>query len=322
MKYNTFKFVLSVCLGFIGIFLFNQPQSFHLSVAIITDIQGHLFFFIFCSLLLSILLPALRLKLLSSFQGYVVTLYQSTLIHAVGMFSAAVTPGGSGSTPALIGGLSSIRVPLGASTAISIQIFLFDLLFFAWSLPFALIYLYASTKLIPLRFFLIVFVFPAASFFVFFLMIYKSYYLRKLFFIVMRFGVIRKFRKPLVRFSREYRNSSKVFVSISFPNLLYLEILSSFYWVNLFFMFWAFMQIFHPTFFFRTLSTLLLSTFASMFAPTPGGSGFIEMFIGYGLSNEIHLASPLFLWRAATFYIFFILGPLAGWKLIKLKNEV
>ena len=49
------------------------------------------------------------------------------------MFSAAITPGGSGSTPALIGGLSSLSIPLGGATALSIQLLILDIFFFAFT---------------------------------------------------------------------------------------------------------------------------------------------------------------------------------------------
>ena len=59
-------------------------------------------------------------ELLSSSHGYLISLFHAFVLHSVGMLSAAITPGGSGSTPALIGGLSSLSIPLGGATALSI----------------------------------------------------------------------------------------------------------------------------------------------------------------------------------------------------------
>ena len=315
---------LSVVSGFFGLYFFNgfdtsvfslQPLNFFFNA------DPFLLFLIVCSLFFTLYLPAFRLKILSSSHGYFVSLFHASLVHSVGMFSAAITPGGSGSTPALIGGLSSLSIPLGGATALSIQLLILDIFFFAFTVPLAGFYFFASVGFFSLHLFILIILFPLFAFFVFLLLVRRPEWILRLFIAFAGFAFLRRSRYRLFRFYREYRSLSRSFSSFSLLRILVLIMLSFFYWINLFTLFWLFFQAFSAAGFLNTFSALLLSTFASMFAPTPGGSGFIEFFVQTGLPVGSSVAEVLVLWRVFTFYVFFVLGPLSAWYLSRLRRQ-
>jgi uncharacterized protein (TIRG00374 family) len=66
-----------------------------------------------------------------------------------------------------------------------------------------------------------------------------------------------------------------------------------------------------------TLAILSSVTLVSHFVPTPGGSGFIEAAVGLsiGANPGSGVAAALLVWRLASFYVIYLLGPPAGWLL-------
>ena len=313
---------LSVVSGFFGLYFFNgfdtsvfslQPLNFFFNA------DPFLLFLIVCSLFFTLYLPAFRLKILSSSHGYFVSLFHASLVHSVGMFSAAITPGGSGSTPALIGGLSSLSIPLGGATALSIQLLILDI-FFCFLLFPLLASIFLFVGFFSLHLFILIIFFLCLLFRVP-IACSPSEWILRLFIVFAGFAFLRRSRYRLFRFYREYRSLSRSFSSFSLLRILVLIMLSFFYWINLFTLFWLFFQAFSAAGFLNTFSALLLSTFASMFAPTPGGSGFIEFFVQTGLPVGSSVAEVLVLWRVFTFYVFFVLGPLSAWYLSRLRRQ-
>ncbi len=94
-------------------------------------------------LLGAFLMAALRLRVLCGRLGHRLQLHHALRAHILGMFSATVTPGGSGSTPALALALQGQRLPPGTAWAVGVAVFGTDALFHTWGLPISLGLLYA-----------------------------------------------------------------------------------------------------------------------------------------------------------------------------------
>jgi uncharacterized membrane protein YbhN (UPF0104 family) len=64
-----------------------------------------------------------------------------------------------------------------------------------------------------------------------------------------------------------------------------------------------------------TLALLSSITLVSHVVPTPGASGFVEAAVGLSVGAGGGAAAALLIWRLASFYVIFLLGPPAGWLL-------
>src|SRR5690606_42018352 len=66
------------------------------------------------------------------------------------------------------------------------------------------------------------------------------------------------------------------------------------------------------------LAVLSIITLFGFFFPTPGASGFTELMVGLAVDARASagsIAAPVALWRAATFYLAYLIGPLMAWLL-------
>jgi uncharacterized membrane protein YbhN (UPF0104 family) len=88
-------------------------------------------------------------------------------------------------------------------------------------------------------------------------------------------------------------------------------------WLGGFLLLWSFLELYGvQTGLLATLAILSSLTLVSHFVPTPGGSGFIEAAVGLGIgATGGSVAAALLLWRLASFYAVYLMGPPAGWLL-------
>jgi uncharacterized protein (TIRG00374 family) len=266
------------------------------------------------------LLPAWRLKVLSRAQGHRLPFVTALFIHILGVFSSAVTPGGSGSAPAIATGFRRAGVPWGRGVGIAVQILVLDLVFFAWVLPVSLIYLLLiGFVTLPLQ--LVVLAFASGLVAVASAIVlgrYPRLAVRTFLWLARRPWLFR-FRARLYAGARDYYRSGRLFMRISWRRWFSLQLLSALSWLSGFALLWLLVDLGHGLPLVPTLAILTVATLLSYVVPTPGGAGFIEVAVGYGIAAHVtqsELATPLLLWRLGTFYLVFLLGPLATWLVL------
>ncbi|ADI14681.1 lysylphosphatidylglycerol synthase transmembrane domain-containing protein [Truepera radiovictrix] len=268
---------------------------------------------------LSYLCGGLRVALLARVLGYRMRLRSAVRAHILGLFSAAVTPSGSGNAPAIA--LMLIRDGVTKPHAWSVAFYtgVVDVLLFVWALPLALVALTRSPYLPPgllwwgLLFSpLLLGLWYALAFRLgsTLALLEKLFYLRPL----------RRYRGRMRRFLEGF-GAAVMLLSreLSWNRLRFLvalQLLSAGMHGSVFaiFLVVASSLALHvdPA---ATLALFLVVSVASFLVPTPGGSGFLE-FALLGLiaaRSEAALVAPaLLVWRALSFYLVFILGPLLG----------
>ncbi len=269
-------------------------------------------------LLGAFVMAALRLRYMCRRLGHRVKLHEALRAHILGMFSATVTPGGSGATPALALSLQSQRLPPGVAWAIGVAVFGADALFHAWGLPIALGLLYAL-HLYPhtpgwLALGALAVALSAA---VAYLVQFRLEWLEPITRGVLR-GPLVRFRRRGLRFVETMLESNRLFKSAPSRFHLILQGFTALSWISFF----------SVLFFVARGLGLLVSlasieaaqmvvTVMSTFVPTPGGSGFQELGISYVLISAggdatASVPAAVLLWRLVTYYSIFLLGPLLG----------
>ena len=320
MKRTALALLGSLALGLLGLYLVAGPAAFRAQTYHLPTVGLPLTLLIASASAAYWIVPALRLRTLCAVQGHRLPLGTALLIHVAGLFSAAITPGGSGSAPAIAAGLRRAGVPFGRGVGVAVQVTVLDLVFFAWALPLSLAYLLAigSTTLTPELVTLTVVSMVLAIGASTALGRYPRLVVR-LFLWLARRRTLTRFRRRLAAGARGYYRSSRLFMTMRFRTWISLQALGALAWLGMFTLFWALLRVFQPVDFLTTIATLTIATLVAFIVPTPGGSGFIEVAVGYGIGVQVahtDLATPLLLWRCGTFYLVFLLGPLASWLLI------
>ncbi len=129
---------------------------------------------------------------------------------------------------------------------------------------------------------------------------------------------MRRFASWLRRVARDYYRSARAFLKLPASYWLTLNLVTAAGWFSGFLMFWLLLRLYGvEADLLATLAILSSITLVSHVVPTPGASGFVEPAVGLsiGASPGGHAAAALLIWRLATFYVVFILGPPAGWLL-------
>lgn len=236
--------------------------------------------------------------------------------HILGMFSATVTPGGSGNTPAIALMLQHHGADSSSAWAVGVAIFRADLIFHAWGLPFALVALYAlgtipSTGAWMIAGALAIAITAAIAW----LMQFKLHWLRPITEWVMR-GPLLRFRRGGLRFIDDMLASDKLFSEAPLSWQLIVQAYTAASWIALFStLYFLAHGLDVPIGFIDALAMQLVVMTTSVLVPSPGGSGFFELGISYLLIAEggkQNVPAVVLLWRLITFYSTFLLGPLLG----------
>lgn len=315
MKRGLLPILASLALGLGGLYLVAGPAAFQARTYRLPDVSLPLALVIVAAAAAYWIVPALRLGLLGTVHGKGLPLATGLLIHLAGLFSAAVTPGGAGSAPAIAAGLRRAGLPLGSAVAMAVQITVLDLVFFAWALPVSLAYLLlsgltaVSLDLVALALTSMLAALAASVV----LGRYPRAVIRLVLWLARR-PAWGRFRRRLRAAARGYYRSSRLFVTMRWPTWISLQVLGAIAWLGMFVLFWALARAFQPLDALATIATVTIATLIAFIVPTPGGSGFVEVTVGYGIGAQMtdaNLATPLLVWRFATFYLIFLLGPLA-----------
>src|SRR5690606_5061259 len=104
------------------------------------------------------------------------------------------------------------------------------------------------------------------------------------------------------------------------PTSLALHLTNLCAWLSNFALLWALLAIYGAEArLLDVLAVLSIITLIGFFIPTPGASGFTELMVGLavdGSSGSTSIAAPVAMWRAATFYVVYLIGPLIAWLIL------
>ncbi len=125
-----------------------------------------------------------------------------------------------------------------------------------------------------------------------------------------------RFASRLRRIARDYYRSARAFLKMPASYWLALHLVTAAAWIGGFVLFWLLLRLYGvEAGLLATLATLCSITLVSHVVPTPGASGFMEAAVGLSVGAGGGAAAALLVWRLASFYVVYLLGPPAGWLL-------
>ena len=258
-----------------------------------------------------------RMALLARAAGSRLTLAQGVQTHVIGIFSAAVTPSGGGNAVGVAWLLTRFGVPVERAVVVSVLLAVLDMAFFALAVPTAFLYLLAQGVRLPIdNLGVLIVPFSLAALALSYVLVFRLRYvtagLKKL----LRLPLLSRFEGPLSGFLDNLELASRSFAATP-PSLhagLYaLTVLSR----GLFFVLLN-LSLTAVGLDFGQGAVLALQMIVHAFAfvvPTPGASGYQEAVYSLllrGGNSADTLGLGIVLWRALTFYLYFLLGPLVG----------
>jgi uncharacterized protein (TIRG00374 family) len=266
------------------------------------------------------LLPAERVRLLCLTQYFALPYSSALLVNVVSVLGGAVIPGGTGQGPAVVAALNRLGLPVGNGIGVGMQIYVLDLIFFAWSVPLSLWYLiYSETIALPRD--LKVLILMAISFVLAGAVLLGRYprLIVDLLLTVANWPLLRRFEVKLRKIAHDYYRSSRSYLSMPFSSWVKLHLATAANWLGGFVLLWGLLNLYGiDNSVLSTVALLNIITLASQFVPTPRGAGFVEATVGLSISanHGASIAAALLIWRLLTVYISFLLGPLAGGLLL------
>ncbi len=316
---------LSFSLGFLALRWFVGPALFSVETYHLNNPKPNIIAFCFITLLAHWIFPVLRFKLLCSFQNLQLTFFTSLTVHLSTIFGALTMPGNAGGTPVLIFALRRLGLPFGAGFAIVAQLILLDLAYFALLVPLSVFYAF-HTELLSLPKTILSLVLALSTLF-FLVGVLLSFFPQLGKQLLSYFGKQKWVQALTKRINQNYRQSISRFGTISIAQRFNLHLLTMLSWLTRSAFLWGLLILFDVhTLLINILASLNIINLLSNFMPTPGGSGFVEIAIGWSLrAEEVEttlIAGPILLWRLLTYYINFLLGPLAILLLYKHLKKV
>jgi len=339
---QTKHIILPVLFGLIGVvWLFvSEFQSFG-EVWLPDYINGYSIIFIVCAVLMVIIKDGAgmwRLWYLSDKRIGFKGLYRVRMLYE---FTSAVTPSIAGGSTLEMLFINKEGVPLGESTAICIISLFCDELFFVLSFPIMLIFIplqeifsMSGDIATILSLFLIGYVLKAVWVIILFIGIFiKPEALAWIIKQIFRIGILRKWQYGAMRTAAEIRTCSRKIKHKPLTFWLKTLSLGSTIWIARFlivnFLIMAFSTGANATFLsfhdnIIVICRQIITMVVMMIAPTPGGSGFIEVlfenYLGEFLpATGIVLVLITSLWRLLTYYYYLIAGVIIAPKWIS-KN--
>ena len=312
-------FVFSLALGFAGLYLVAGEQVFELGTYRMREPSALILVLCVTAFIVEwFVMDPSRIWLLCWNQKIPLPFRSAILVHLTSMFVASVTPGNAAVGPAAAVALRRLGVPFGKGVGLAIQVLIFDMIFFAWSVPLSLGYLiYSDTLRLP----------PGSEFAAFvtaalaivgavFLTRYPRPVVRVIL-AVARWQFMARFASRLRKIARDYYRSARAFKSMAVSTWLALNLVVAAGWFSGFALFWLLLELYGVDVgLLATLAILSSITLVAHIFPTPGGSGFTEAALGLSVgASGGNVAAALLIWRLASYHAIFLLGPPAGWLL-------
>ncbi len=321
MKRLIALFLLSVGLGLAGLYLATREAVFSPAIYRPTNPRPALLVVAAVATVLLWTAPVAKLTLLARAQKLHVRPGHAFLAHVAQVFGTAMTPSGTGGGPALVMALERVGVPVGTGLGIAVQLFVLDLAALGVLIPVALLYLIVFSPLqMPPLLTVLAAVAAVAALVVSVLLVRFPRPVYGLIRAVARWRALRRFEERLSRVAREYYVSAVGFRDMPLSRWSALHVSNFVAWLANFTAFWAALAIYGAQArLLDVLSVLSIITLFAFFVPTPGASGFMELLVGLSVNARSvadGIAAPVVAWRAATFYVAYLLGPLSAWLLL------
>jgi uncharacterized protein (TIRG00374 family) len=228
------------------------------------------------------------------------------------MFVAAFTPNNTGAAPATVAALGRLGVPLGRGIGAAVQLFVLDLIFFTWTVPLGLAYLVHTDAIaLPPGTRMAALVTTTLTIAGAVVLIRYPRPVARVLLASARWRLLSRFAPRLRRSAQDYYRSAIAFKTTTAPMWLALNAFTFSQWFGPFILFWSLLRLSgveaNPL---TTLAILSSLTLVSHFVPTPGAAGFMEAAVGLNVGGD---TAALLIWRLASFYAIFFLGPLVAW---------
>jgi uncharacterized protein (TIRG00374 family) len=319
LKRTVIALLLSLALGLAGLYLVVGEAVFRPETYRAPNFGVPLAFLIMVAFLAKWFSPAVRVGLLCRGQTIQFPYRSAVLVHLAAMFVAALAPQNTGFGPATVAALSRLGVPVGRGIGVAVQIFVLDLIFFAWAVPASIGYLvYSDAIELPPGARVVAFATGCLAIVAAAALSRRPQLVVSLIFTVARWQFMARFASRLRKIARDYYRSARDFLKMPASYWLTLHLATAAGWFGGFVLLWLLLELYGvDAGLLATLAILSSVTLVSHFVPTPGGSGFIEAAVGLsiGANPGSGVAAALLVWRLASFYVIYLLGPPAGWLL-------
>jgi uncharacterized protein (TIRG00374 family) len=265
-----------------------------------------------------------RIGLLCRGQNIALPYHSAVLVHLVAMFVAALAPQNTGFAPATVAALTRLGVPIGRGIGVAVQVVILDLIFFAWVVPVSIGYLVYSDGLeLPPGARVAAFATSCLAVVAAAALSRRPQLVVGLIFALTRLRFMARFASRLRRIARDYYRSARAFLKMPASYWLTLHLVTAAGWFGGFLLLWLLLKLYGvDAGLLGTLAILSSITLVSHIFPTPGGSGFIEAAVGLSVgAGGGGVAAALLIWRLASFYAVYLMGPPAGWLLYQSRAD-
>jgi glycosyltransferase 2 family protein len=321
LKRTVIALLLSLTLGLAGLYLVVGEAVFRPGTYRAPNFGVPLAVLIVGSFLAKWFSPAVRVRLLCRGQKIPLPYRSAVLAHLFAMFVAALAPQNTGFGPATVAALSRLGVPVGRGIGVAVQVMVLDLIFFAWAVPASIGYLVYSDALeLPPGARVVTFVMGCLAIGAAVALSRRPQLIVGLIFAVARWQFMARFASRLRKIARDYYRSARAFLQMPASYWLTLHLATAAGWLGGFLLLWLLLALYGvDAGLLSTLAILSSLTLISHFVPTPGAAGFMEAVVGLsvGANPGSSVAAALLVWRLASFYVVYLLGPPAAWLLYR-----
>jgi uncharacterized protein (TIRG00374 family) len=320
LKRTVIVLGLSLALGFAGLYLVFGEAVFRPGTYRVQNPSVPVVVLIVIAFLAKWFSPAVRIGLLCRGQKIPILYRSALLVYLTSMFVAALTPNNTAVGPATAASLSRLGVPLGRGIGVAVQVLVLDLVFFAWAVPLSIGYLvYSDTLELPPGTRVVAFVAGCLAIVAAAALSRRPQLVVSLIFAIARWPFLSRFAFQLRKIARDYYRSARAFLEMPASYWLKLHLATVANWFSGFVLLWLLLELYGvQAGLLATLAILSSITLVSHFVPTPGAAGFMEAAVGLSIGanpGAPNVAASLLIWRLASFYVIFFLGPPAGWLL-------
>jgi uncharacterized protein (TIRG00374 family) len=315
LKRTVIALLLSLALGFAGLYLVVGEAVFRPATYRVQNPSVPVLALVAITFLAKWCSPALRIWLLCRGQKIPLPYRSALLAYLAAMFVAALTPNNTAVGPATAAALSRLGVPLGRGIGVVVQVFVLDLIFFAWAVPASIGYLvYSDTLELPQGARMAAFVMASLAIAGAVVLTRYPRPVVQSILAIAKWAPLKRLAPRLRGIARDYLRSAKAFKNMPISTWLVLNLVTAAGWFSGFALFWLLLKLYGVEVdLLATLALLSSITLVSHVVPTPGASGFMEAAVGLSVGGGA--AAALLIWRLASFYVIFFLGPPAGWLL-------
>lgn len=279
-----------------------------------------------------------RLWLLMRYAGAPITFVQGLRAYAIGLFSAAASPGSAGQAPAVVLSLTRDGVPASRAWSANVHVWALDLAFLAWSLPVSLIALGRGTRVLNVdRIEVVALLFALGAAALIWVLQFRLGWLTVALDSLFRLRPLRRWRASVKAFGERVREASGMIRSVDLPGRIWLHALTVTIYLSTLFTFYLTVKALDPSAsLLVTLAAAQVPMVLATFFPTPGGAGLLEVLTAsilrvgtvpvvgsYSgdlefapgeevLSKSGTVAAAILGWRLLTFYSRYVIGPVLG----------